>query len=307
MRPAAMMNLLRPFTTIALVVLFAACTDGSTSGSPTASTGGSGSPTETPVDSPDFGAIDHAIGPTDVVLRFEEGGGFVMPAFLATQAPSFTLYGDGTIIFRNQLLDPLEPVGSVYPMHPFRTARLTEDQVQGLLTSALGEYGLGVARPDYPNDQVADAGTAVFTVNAGGLKKTVSIYALGLEVDGMQDAAARAGFAKLAERLQNIDSGGVFETSEYVPERYRGILLEGQPGVPDAMAWPWADISPSDFVSNADPNTFQLPARVMSTEEVQALGIEPLGGGFQGLTLLGPDDGKVYSFSLRPLLPDETE
>jgi hypothetical protein len=301
-----MLITVRTLTVVAIVMLVAACTSGAGSGPPTASPDGSGSPTETPVDRPDFGAIDHPTGPTDVILRFEEGGGFVMPAFLATQAPAFTLYGDGTIIFRNQLLDSLEPVGSVYPMHPFRTARLNEEQVQDLLASALGEFGLGVARPDYPNDQVADAGTAVFTVNAGGLKKTVSVYALGLEVDGMADAAARAGFARLAERLQNIDSGGVFETTAYAPERYRGILLEGQPGVPDTKPWPWPDIAPTDFVSNGDPNAFQLPARVMSTEEIELLGIEPFEGGFQGLTLLGPDDGKVYSFSLRPLLPDET-
>jgi hypothetical protein len=304
-RPAAMLNMLRTLTITAVVLLVAACSGSGATASPSVSAGGSGSPTDTPADSPDFGAIDHPTGPTDVVLRFEEGGGFVMPDFLATQAPSFTLYGDGTIIFRNPLLDPLEPVGSVFPMHPFRTAKLSEDQVQDLLTAALGEFGLGVARPDYPNDLVADAGTAVFTVNAGGLKKTVSIYALGLEGEGVPDAAARAGFAKLAERLQNIDSGGVFETSDYAPERYRGILLEGQPGAPDARAWPWSDVAPTDFVSNGDPNAFQLPARVMS-EEVAALGIEPFAGGFQGLTLLGPDDGKVYSFSLRPLLPDET-
>ena len=52
---------------------------------------------------PAFGAIEHPTGPTDVVLRYEEGGGFVMPAFLATQAPHFTLYGDGTIVFRNPM------------------------------------------------------------------------------------------------------------------------------------------------------------------------------------------------------------
>jgi len=45
----------------------------------------------------------------------------------------------------------------------------------------------------------------------------------------------------------------------------------------------------------------------MTADEVEALGIEPFTGGFQGLTLIGPDDGKAYSFSLRPLLPDETE
>jgi hypothetical protein len=306
-RPAAMLNLLRPLTTVALVALVAACAGGGAGASPDPSAGGSGSPTETPANSPDFGTIDHPTGPTDVVLRFEEGGGFMMPAFLATQAPGFTLYGDGTIIFRNPLLDPPAAVGSVFPMHPFRTAKLTEDQVQDLLTSALGEFGLGVARPEYRNDLVADAGTAVFTVNAGGLNKTVSVYALGLEGEGVPDAAARAGFAKLAERLQDIDSGGAFATTEYEPERYRGILLDGQPGVPDAMPWPWPAIAPSDFVSNGDPNAFQLPARVMSAEEVEVLGIEPYAGGFSGLTLLGPDDGKVYSFSLRPLLPDEVE
>jgi hypothetical protein len=301
-----MLNLLRPFTTIAFVVLVAACSGGAASVSPATSTGASGSPTEVPVETPDFGSIDHPTGPTDVVLRFEEGGGFVMPDFLATQAPSFTLYGDGTIIFRNQLADPLDPVGAVFPMHPFRTARLTEDQVQDLLTSALGEFGLGIARPEYPNNLVADAGTAVFTVNAGGLTKTVSIYALGLEGEGVPDAPARAGFARLAERLQNIDGGGVFETSEYVPEQYRGVLLDGQPGAPDAKRWPWPDIAPTDFASNGDPNAFQLPARVMSPAEIEVLGIEPFTGGFQGLTLLGPDDGKAYSFSLRPLLPEET-
>jgi hypothetical protein len=191
-------------------------------------------------------------------------------------------------------------------MPPFRTARLTEDQVQDLLTFALGESGLGIARPDYPNDQIADASTAVFTIDAGGLKKTVSIYALGLEMEGMADGPARAAFAKLAERLQNIDAGGAFATEEYVPVQYRGILLEGQPGVPDARPWPWTEIAPADFVSNADPNAFQLSARVMSPDEVEALGIAPFRGGFQGLTLIGPDDGKVYSFSLRPLLPEET-
>jgi hypothetical protein len=300
-----MLTTLRTLSLAVLTIVLIACSGGAAGDTPPASPAASGAESGPP-SSPDFGTIEHPTGPTDVVLRFEEGGGFVMPAFLATQAPAFTLYGDGTIVFRNPAVDPLEPIGSVYPMPPFRTARLTEDQVQDLLTFALGESGLGIARPDYPNDQIADASTAVFTIDAGGLKKTVSIYALGLEMEGMADGPARAAFAKLAERLQNIDAGGAFATEEYVPVQYRGILLEGQPGVPDARPWPWTEIAPADFVSNADPNAFQLSARVMSPDEVEALGIAPFRGGFQGLTLIGPDDGKVYSFSLRPLLPEET-
>ena len=65
------------------------------------------------------------------------------------------------------------------------------------------------------------------------------------------------------------------------------------------------DRAQADFVANGDPNAFQLPARVLTPEDVAALGIEPSAGGFQGLSLVGPDDGKPYTFSLRPLLPDE--
>ncbi len=301
-----MVTTLRTLVLVALIVVVAACTGGGASGSPTLTSGASSGPSSPP-ESPDFGAIEHPTGATDVVLRFEEGGGFVMPSFLATQAPAFTLYGDGTIVFRNGAGEPLEPIGSVFPNVPFRTAKLSEAQIQELLTFTLGESGLGIARPEYPNDQISDASTAVFTVNAGGLTKTVSVYALGLEMEGMADGPARAAFKKLAERLQTIDVAGGFASEAYVPTAYRGILLEGQPGAPDAKPWPWTEIAPADFVSNADPNAFQMPERIMAPQDVETLGIAPFEGGFQGLTLIGPDDGKFYSFSLRPLLPDETE
>lgn len=302
-----MLTTMRSLPVAVLIVVLAACSGGAAIGSPSSSSAPSSAPSDAPSQTPDFGAIEHPTGPTDVVLRFEEGGGFIMPAFLATQAPIFTLYGDGTIIFRNPTLDPLEPVGSVYPMRPFRTAKLTEEQIQEVLLSALGEGGLGIARPNYPNDMIADASTAVFTINAGGISKTVSIYALGLEIEGVPDAPARVAFARLASRLGDIDAGGSFATSEYTPERYRGILLEGQPGALDARPWPWTDVAPADFASNADPNAFPLPARVMSVADVEALGVDPYQGGFQGPTLIGPGDGKLYSFSVRPLFPDEAE
>lgn len=253
-----------------------------------------------------FGAIEHSTGPTDVLLRFEQGGGFVPPGFLATQAPIFSLYGDGAVVFRNPTLDPLPPVGSVSPERSFRTARLSEDEIQAVLKDALGKGGLGTARTEYPDNQIADAPTAVFTVRAGGIDKRVSVYALGLETPDSPDAPARAAFQALAERLQDFDKGGAFSTSEYAPEQYRGILMDGGIGAPDARPWPWPDLRPADFAANPDPNFSQFPSRVLSVAEVEAIGISPYRGGFQGLTLVGPGDGKTYSFSLRPLLPDET-
>ena len=94
------------------------------------------------------------------------------------------------------------------PGLPFRTAKLNEEQIQELLAFALGDGGLGVARASYENMMISDASTAVFTVDAGGIKKAVSVYALGLEVEGMPDAPARAAFKNLADRLADFDNGG---------------------------------------------------------------------------------------------------
>ena len=201
-----MPNLIRPALVSALVVIAAACTSGGagpSSGPP--SNAPSGAPSGAPSPSSGiFGEIDHATGATDVLLRYEEGGGFMMPAFIATQAPIFTLYGDGTIIFRNPMAETPPAVGSVMPQNPFRTAKLSEEQIQEVLKFALGDGGLGVARANYENMMIADAGTAIFTVDAGGIKKAVSVYALGLEMEGMPDALARAAFKNLAERLGRL-------------------------------------------------------------------------------------------------------
>jgi hypothetical protein len=308
-RRSAMPNLTRSTLVSATVILLlAACSTGGTSptaGPPSASPSGAPTPAPSP-SSGGVGAIDHATGTTDLLLRYEEGGGFMMPAFIATQAPIFTLYGDGTIIFRNPMADPPTPVGSVMPALPFRTAKLNEEQIQELLAFALGDGALGVARASYENVPIADAGTAVFTVDAGGVKKTVSVTALGLEVEGMPDVPARAAFKALADRLADFDNGGATPTDEYSPERYRGILTDGA-AAPDQKPWPWADIKPADFPFPADPNAFQLAQRALTAADVGKLGFDQFQGGLQGMVLVGPSDGKIYSLSLRPLLPDEPD
>ena len=45
----------------------------------------------------------------------------------------------------------------------------------------------------------------------------------------------------------------------------------------------------------------------MTAAEVAELGFDGFEGGLQGMVLVGPDDGKIYSLSLRPLLPDEPD
>ncbi len=297
-----MSTLTRTLGSLVLVGLLAACSGGSPAGGG-ASPGATDAPQASPSADPD--AIDHATGATDVVLRYEEGGGFVMPAFAATTAPIFTLYGDGTVIYRDPMDEAPPAEGPIMRQNPFRTAKLSEEQVQDLLLFALREGGLATAKPNYENPLVADAGTTVFTVKAGGVEKTVSIYALGMEGQDVPDLPARAQFTALAERLRNLDQDGAFPTDPWTPTQYRAILMDdgGFPG-PEPVAWPFEDLTPDDFVADPNNPNMGFPARVMSAEEVAALGLEGVEGGMMGMTLVGPDN-TTYSFSLRPLLPDE--
>lgn len=310
--PEPMPNYLRPASVVAIALLVAACSGATGSGAPSSpssadpSTPPSGSPSASPFDAD---ALAHPTGAKDVVLRYDVGGGMMMAGFSASQVPIFTLYGDGTIIFRSaaQEMPPME--GFLLRTNPLRTAKLSEDQIQDLLVYALEVAGLGVARDQYDNPMVTDVGTTTFTIDAGGVKKAVNIYALGMEdAPGVPDIPARRAFNALATKLADFDQGGSIVTDVSVPTAYRGIIMDGT-GMedPNVIAWPWEDIKPSDFKGPADPNAFQLATRTLMPDEVAALGVEAPEGGFTGLLIRGPDDGKLYSFSLRPLLPDDAE
>ena len=52
-------------------------------------------------------------------------------------------------------------------MNPLQTAKLSEEQIQDVLAFALGEGGLAAARPEYLNQMIADASTAIFTIDTG--------------------------------------------------------------------------------------------------------------------------------------------
>ena len=211
-----------------------------------------------------------------------------MPAFIATQAPIFTLYGDGTIIFRNPMAEPPPAVGSVIRGLPFRTAKLSEEQIQELLDVRPRRGGLGVARASYENTMIADAATAIFTVDAGGIKKTVSVYALGLEVEGMPDALARAAFKKLADRLADFDNGGCDRRPTSTRPSATAASSWTAPPRRTRSRGRGRTSSPTDFPFPADPNAFQMAQRALTAADVDELGFEQSQGGFQGMILDGP-------------------
>jgi hypothetical protein len=280
----------------ALMLLATSLVACSPNAAPTASPNPTTSSTATPAPSPTIAGIQHKTGATDVVLRVSESGGFAPIEFTATYAPSFTLYGDGTIVFRDSQAVPPEPVGSVLRSVPFQTVRLSEEAVQVLLESALGPGGLGIATGPYMG-MGADIPATTFTINVEGKSKDVTV--VGLSPDLHPDNAAIVGtLSRLADKLRLI--GNSVSAQPYAPAAYRGVLMSvDQPSGP-VVSWPWTDVTPDEFTGGE--NEF-FKTHVMTPAEVDSLGIPGAAGGLQGLSL--QKDGKLYSFALRPLLPDE--
>ncbi len=303
---------------LASALLLAACSGGQlpATTTPAATAGSSPTPVGSPAPSPTAGSgtIAHPVGATELVLRFDEGGGFVMPTFAMIQLPHFSLYGDGTVIYRPASAPwPEQKPGEPMRFPPLQVATMTEDQVQALLRDALGAGGLGIARERYDNNQVADAPTAVFTVNADGRQRRVSVYALGMAIDDPAnpnpDAAILGAMATLADRLRNFDrevaKGNGTAAGFYAPSHFRASILEDGPGG-DGLPrpWPWPTFGPEGFTAVDQGTGFGFPSRAISGLELSLLGIDKPEGGVSGISLLAPN-GTVYGLGIRPLLPDE--
>jgi hypothetical protein len=228
------------------------------------------------------------------------------PNSLVTEGPIFSLYGDGTIVFRDIAATPPEASDGLGRGVPYRTARLSEPQIQALLDFAINDGILGIARAQYLNNRIADAPTTVFTIHAGALNKTVSVMGLGIDAgDPGPDSPALNAMAKVAERLGSFNAGTGFETQAYMPDRYRALLLDAPMGAgPVPVAWPWPEIKPADFAAPADPEAISFPRRTISAADIAKLNLKQIEGGLLGIPVKAPD-GKVYTLALRPLLPDE--
>jgi hypothetical protein len=227
----------------------------------------------------------------------------MMVEWVATEAPIFTLYGDGTVIYRNPFDPGPESQDGLIRAAPFKTTRLAEPLIQELLAFAINDGALGIARARYDNNMVADASTTTFTIEAEGQKKIVAVYAL-IEDEVGQDAVVRRAFHALATRLKEFGGDGVV-FSEWLPEAYRGTLIESQ-GAPGVLRdWPWPDITVDDFEKADGPNAAGFPRRIMTPAELAALALSDHEGGLHGLYLEAPD-GNVYALAIRPLFPDES-
>ena len=137
--------------------------------------------------------------------------------FAASQVPIFTLYGDGTVVFRTRReeMPPLQ--GSVMRTNPLRTAKLSEDQIQDLLVYALGDGGLASARDQYDNPMVTDAAPRRSRSMRAGSRRPWHLCAGAWRPPGADGHGPRRAFGELAERLADFDQGGAIATDVYQP------------------------------------------------------------------------------------------
>jgi hypothetical protein len=255
--------------------------------------------------SPSASGIEHPTGASDLVLRWETSGGFVNPASLLGRVPSFSLYGDGTLVTEGARTE-------IYPgpaLPPLLAQTISEDGIQAILAAAR-DAGLLDGNATYPYPCVADVPDTVFTVNAGGRTSVVTATALGTGGTACagSNEQARGRLEAFLNKLGNLASwlpdGAVGTDHPYAPQALRIFV---QPYQPDPslkqrpVAWPGAEP-----LSSVD-GTVEMPQGV-SCGVVDGPDAETVLKAAASANELTPwtSDGHRYSVVFRPLLPDES-
>jgi hypothetical protein len=290
---------MKPLAVLFATLAMAACSSSNPTATPVPTDGGLATPS--PVTSPlRTQLIEHPTGPTDVVVRMSITGGLRYPGATVESPPTFTLYGDGRVIY---VIEHARPDDS--PAIELRQARLTEEQMAALVENALGPGGLATAREHYGDVPIADDVTTNFEIHAFGVDKTVSVYALDYTGDEVPDGAARATFRGLADALRafgsEVEVGNAEDLGAFEPEAYRVTL--DQPFGPletTAEDWPWDDLQPEDFQLEGG-----YLVRTVTPAQAAAIADPPTATP-NDIVVHGPD-GRDYLIRVRPLLPDEVK
>ncbi len=270
------------------------------------------SPLPSPSGSPTPSTIAHPMGAGDLVLRYDETGGFAGPQVFLGHYPSVSVYGDGTVI-------TVGPIPAIFPgpaLPNLVTTKLTEAGLQRLLAAA-GTAGLLGPDAQYDATGIADATTAEFTVFAGGARHHVTAYALGFSTPeqegGVANVAARTrlrAFSQVLGDLRRTFADDIVGLDD--PYAYTSLRILAAPGAPNPsdpavtrppLAWPLS----TPLATFGKPGTGGgamegFRCGVVTGADLDTL--RPLLA--QATQITGwTSGGALYTLMLLPMLPDE--
>ena len=290
------MRMRTPAALLVLGILTSACADAAVD------------PGDGPTTSP--GSTVHPTGPTDLILRVSSEGGFVPAEFTLTSMPTFSLFGDGTVVVPGPQID-------IYPapaLPPLVSTPLTDEGVRSLVQLAADarleedhEY------TDLGSVGVADADTTVFTFTQDGVAHVTKVYALGIlsgeRPDGMSDEefSARTRLEGLLASLQDLrgtlPAGSVGDETIVTPTGLRLFVSDYRPAEDlkqPAVVWPLA----TPLASFGEPAA--LDGYRCAT--VAGADLQEVLAAAEGANQLTPwrSGGARFAILFRPMLPDET-
>lgn len=258
---------------------------------------------------PAAGGIPHATGGQDVLVRVDLEGGFTPAEWTYTGLPSFSLFGDGTIVLPGAQIE-------IYPgpALPAISARsVDEEGIQAILEEVLRSIdGVPDEMLDMASVGMADVPTTVITVRAGDVDRTIRAY--GLIEFPEPPATMPADEFRARQRLQDLVTRlGLADT--WLPEGSIGLetSYEGsgalilvneyrQADLPqDPIAWPLG-VALGGFGDVAGgPGTFRCGV-------VEGGDWTALRQAASRANELTPwtQAGTRFSIMFRPLLPDES-
>ena len=256
--------------------------------------------------SPGAGGIGHGAAASDLLLQIRYEGGFTPVDYQLTALPTFSLYGDGTILTPGPQIE-------IYPspaLPSIRSQMVTEAGIQAILEAA-ADAGLGQVRDMTDMGLIADASDTVFTLHTEDVDTTVRVYALAEMSQrpphmSAEEFEARRSLQGLVDDLTNL----------------RTWLPEGSLGSENAFE----AIGSRIFVGEPrrDDGLKQSPIAWPLETSLASIG-QGVGGGFRCFTVAGQDwetllpeaqqanqltpwvsAGERFSLAFRPLLSDET-
>lgn len=286
-------------TVISLGLLAGACANASTG----TGDGGTGSGS-------DGGRISYPTGADQIVLRIEQGGGFVALQYNLTNTPLFSLFGDGLVVTPGAQIE-------IYPgpaLPALAQQRLSADAIEQLLQAAL-DAGLSTDRSytDLASVGISDAATTTFTLIVDGQTHTTEVYALGelgpkpdrMSQDEYQARRDLFAFQTKASDLSWLPQSAISDQGVYQPSALRLFVSDFQPDpslTEPSVEWP---LSPG-LATFGDP--FQGGLNGMRCGAVVADAAAELIPVVQQANQLTPwtSNSTRYGILFRPLLPDES-